>query len=55
MIKARKGYDEVITLLYKAMYTDYKLTHKDYSKIIDFIVKGECGDLQRVHKKSFKR
>lgn len=55
MKQARKGYDEVIALLYKAMYTDYKLTQKDYSKIIDFIVRGEFNDLQRVDNQPPKR
>jgi hypothetical protein len=52
MKQARKGFDEVITLLYKAKYTDYKLTQRDYTKIIDFIVKGEYNDIQRVNRKT---
>lgn len=56
MKQARKGYDEVTSLLYRAMYGNYKLTHKDYSKIIDYIVKGEyCNDIQRVDRETTKR
>lgn len=38
-MKARNNYSNVITLLYKALYSDYKLTSEDLKLIIDYIMK----------------
>ena len=35
---ARRNYDRVISLLYKAMYSDYQLQYKDLKTIIDYIM-----------------
>lgn len=38
-MKPRTNYDKVISLLYRALYSDYELTNKDLIKIIDYITK----------------
>lgn len=39
IILARTNYSNVISLLYKALYSDYKLTREDLKLIIDYIMK----------------
>ena len=38
-MKPRTNYGKVISLLYSALYSDYKLTDKDIKLIIDYIMK----------------
>jgi hypothetical protein len=37
------NYDKVFELLMKAQYSDYKLTRKDLSLILDYVVKSRYG------------
>lgn len=37
-MKPRINYDKVITLLYKAMYGEYKLEYNDLKEIINYIM-----------------
>lgn len=38
-MKPRTNYSNVISLLYRALYSDYELTNKDLITIIDYITK----------------
>lgn len=38
-MKPRTNYDKVISLLYKALYSDYELNDNDLKIIIDYITK----------------
>ena len=38
-MKTRTNYSNVISLLYRALYSDYKLTSEDLKLIIDYIMK----------------
>lgn len=38
MIPARTNYDKVISLLYRALYSDYKLSDDDLKIIINYVM-----------------